>query len=104
MIPPCEGTAMAMQEGTATGSSDKGGRRRRLTYRGWKISLVDPGDDMEVMPALTIGTSDVMVRREETGGFSAPMLNMYAAYPTVEELAKSLIEISPVFLGQEPEG
>jgi hypothetical protein len=30
---------------------------------------------MEVMPVLTIGTTDVMVRREETGGFSAPMLN-----------------------------
>jgi hypothetical protein len=93
-----------MDEGKGTGRAREGGRRRRLTYRGWKISLVEPGDDMEVMPMLTIGTTDVMVRREETGGFSAPMLNMYAAYPTVEELAKSLIETSPVFLAQGPEG
>ena len=95
---------MAMQEGSATEGSGGGGRRRRLAYRGWRISLVDPGDDMEVMPALTIGTTDVMVRREETGGFSAPMLNMYAAFATVEELAKSLIETSPVFLARGPQG
>lgn len=94
---------MAM-EGQGAGRGGKGGRRRRLTYRGWKISLVDPGGDMEVMPMLTIGPTEVMVRREETGGFSAPMLNMYAAYPTVEELAKSLIETSPVFLAAGPEG
>ncbi len=95
---------MAMGAGPAAGGSGRGGRRRRLTYRGWKVSLVEPGDDMEVMPVLAIGTTDVMVRREETGGFSAPMLNMYAAYPTVEELAKSLIETSPVFLTQGPQG
>jgi hypothetical protein len=93
-----------MEEGRAPGRSGEGHRRRRLTYRGWKISLVDPGDDMEMMPALTIGATDVMVRREETGGFSAPMLNMYAAFPTVEELAKSLIETSPVFLAHGPQG
>jgi hypothetical protein len=95
---------MEMGKGKATGRSGKSARRRRLTYRGWKISLVDPGEDLEAMPVLTIGTTDVMVRREETGQFSAPMLNMFATYPTVEELAKSLIDSSPVFLAQGPEG
>jgi hypothetical protein len=93
-----------MEENKGTGRAKGRGRRRRLTYRGWKISLVEPGDDLEMMPTLSIGTTDVMVRREETGGFSAPMLNMYAAYPTVEMLAKSLIETSPVFLAHGPEG
>jgi hypothetical protein len=33
--------------------------------------------------------------REETGGYSAPMLNMFATYTALEGLARSLIDTSP---------
>ena len=73
-------------------------RPKRLTHRGHKIRLLDPGEPS--MPMLSIDGHDIMVRREETGGYSAPMLNMFASYPSLEELARSLIDISPVFLAQ----
>ncbi len=72
--------------------------RRRITYRGHKIALVDP-DETE-MPMVSVDGKEIMVRREETGGYSAPMLNMFATYPTLEDLARSLIDGSPVFLAQ----
>jgi hypothetical protein len=52
------------------------------------------------MPRLTIDRTNILVVREETGSYSAPMLNMFATYPTLEELARSLIDISPVFLAR----
>jgi hypothetical protein len=73
-------------------------RPNKLTYRGHKVSWLDPGEP--AMPMLSIGATKIMVRREETGGYSAPMLNMFGTYPTLEALARSLIDTSPVFLAQ----
>jgi hypothetical protein len=49
---------------------------------------------------VSVNGTDVMIRREETGGYSAPMLNMFSTYTTLEELTRSLIDTSPVFLAQ----
>jgi hypothetical protein len=49
---------------------------------------------------MTIDGLDVMIRREETGGFSAPMLNMHAIFSSLDELARSLIDTSPVFIAR----
>jgi len=90
---------MDMTEPGPSGPREKAtGRPKRLTHRGHKVRLHDPGEPS--MPLLSIDGMDIMVRREETGGYSAPMLNMFATYPTLEELARSLIDISPVFLAQ----
>jgi len=70
----------------------------RITYAALKVSYLDPGEPS--MPTLKIDGTDVMVVREDTGGFSAPMLNMFATYPTLEDLARSLIDSSPVFLAR----
>ena len=67
-----------------------------FSYRGRQIMLLDPGEPD--VPMLSVDGLDIMVRREETGGYSAPMLNMFATYSTLEELARQLIDISPVFL------
>ena len=82
-----------------------GGRRKRqamkkLNHLGLDIELVEPADDPAVDPMLSIDGTEVMVRREEIGGYSAPMLNMHGVYPSVEALAKNLVEISPVFVAR----
>lgn len=87
---------MDMQEHHPQASGKRG--RKELSYRGHNIIVDDPGQ--QAMPMLSIDNKDVMVRREETGGYSAPMLNMFATYPTLEALARSLIDISPVFLAE----
>lgn len=80
--------------------SSSGSRRpaERLTYRGHKIVLLDRPEPE--MSTLSIDGNEVMVMREETGGYSAPMLNMFGIYPTLVELARSLVETSPVFLAK----
>jgi hypothetical protein len=87
---------MAMKRGTPSAGSGK--RPKKLSYRAHKVTLLDPGEP--AMPMLSVDGADIMVRREETGGYSAPMLNMFASYATLEDLARSLIDISPVFLAQ----
>jgi hypothetical protein len=90
---------MAMNRKKSTAGSRK--RPERLTYRGHKIELLErPEPDM---PTLSIDGAEVMVWREETGGYSAPMLNMFAIYPSLADLARSLIELSPVFLAEPKE-
>jgi hypothetical protein len=71
---------------------------RSMSYRGHDVIYHDPGEP--AMPRVSIDGADLMIRREETGGYSAPMLNMFATYSTMEELARSLIDISPVFLAR----
>jgi hypothetical protein len=75
-----------------------GGVPVSFTYRDLEIVAHDPGPQAD--PMLTIGGQDVMVRREETGGYSAPMHNMFASYPTVQALARELVDISPVFIAR----
>jgi hypothetical protein len=79
-------------------SKKPGKEPKPFSYRGRQITLLDPGEPD--MPMLSVDGLDIMVRREETGGYSAPMLNMFATYATLEELARQLIDISPVFLAQ----
>jgi hypothetical protein len=74
------------------------GSRRRFTHGGLDVEYDDPADTDT--PTMTIGGVDVMIRREETGGFSAPMLNMHATFSSLDELARSLIDTSPVFLAR----
>lgn len=76
------------------------GDHKRFTYQGRTIVLHDPGG--AEAPMMSIDGTDVMVLREETGGFSAPMLNMHAIFPTLEDLARGLIVSSPVFLATKP--
>jgi hypothetical protein len=73
-----------------------GGTHTDFTYRDLEIAVHDPGPGAD--PMLTIGGRDVMVRREETGGYSAPMFNMFGSHPTMPELARELVDISPVFI------
>jgi hypothetical protein len=75
-----------------------GNQPKSFSYRDRQIKLLDPGDPDT--PMLSVDGVDIMVRREETGGYSAPMLNMFATYATLEELARQLIDISPVFLAR----
>lgn len=82
-------------------AEESGGGRKRFTYQGRKVVIHDPGGGE--MPMLSIDGTDVMVLREEIGGFSAPMLNMHAIYPTLDELARGLIVSSPVFLAKPPQ-
>lgn len=80
-------------------------RPTRFSHRGLEVDYDDPG--VHDSPTMTIGGVDVMIRREETGGFSAPMLNMHATFGSLEELARNLIDTSPVFLArryQRPAG
>ena len=79
-------------------SKKPGSEPKSFSYRGRQITLLDP--DEPDMPMLSVDGLDIMVRREDTGGYSAPMLNMHATYATLEELARQLIDISPVFLAQ----
>jgi hypothetical protein len=79
-------------------SKKPGKEPKSFSYRGRRITSLDPGEPD--MPMLSVDGLDIMVRREETGGYSAPMLNMFATYVTLEELARQLIDISPVFLAQ----
>jgi hypothetical protein len=65
------------------------------TQDGFDIEYADPGGTG--MPTMKIGGVDVMVRREETGGYSAPMLNMHATFGTLDELARDVVANSPVF-------
>jgi hypothetical protein len=71
---------------------------RRFRYGGHEITIHDT--DPESAPMVRVDGTDIMIRREEGGGFSAPMLNMHAVYDSLEELARSLIDLSPVFLAQ----
>ncbi len=87
---------MDSQRGKSSAESNI--RPKKLTYRGHKVSVLDPGEP--AMPMVSIDTTKIMVRREETGGYSAPMLNMFGTYSSLEELARSLIDTSPVFLAQ----
>ena len=64
---------MDMPEGHTAHESSSG--RKRFTYQGRKVLLNDPGGD--ATPMMTIDGTDVMIRREEGGGYSAPMLNMH---------------------------
>lgn len=80
-------------------------RPTRFSHGGFEVDYDDPGG--REAPTMSIGGVDVMIRREETGGFSAPMLNMHATFSSLEELARSLIDTSPVFLArryQRPTG
>ncbi|MGH3717825.1 MAG: hypothetical protein ACRDRI_03105 [Pseudonocardiaceae bacterium] len=69
-----------------------------MSYRGHNVTCHDPGEPD--MPMVSVDGADIMIRREETGGYSAPMLNMFATYATLGDLARSLIDTSPVFLAQ----
>jgi hypothetical protein len=73
-------------------------KAKTFTHRGLSVKYTEATDAMG--PMLSIEGVDVMVIREENGQFSAPMLNMFATYPTIEAMAKELIEISPVFLAK----
>jgi hypothetical protein len=89
------------------GMGDPGSESRpnRFSYGGFEVDYDDSGG--HDAPMMTIGGVDVMIRREETGGFSAPMLNMHATFGSLEELARNLIDTSPVFLArryQRPAG
>jgi hypothetical protein len=84
------------QAGSRKGPKNK--RPKKLSYGGHDVTVLDLGEPE--MPMLSIDGKDIMVRREETGGYSAPMLNMFGSSPTLEDLARSLIETSPVFLAQ----
>ncbi len=75
-----------------------GNQPKSMSYRGHTVTFHDPGEP--AMPMVSVDGTDIMVRREETGGYSAPMLNMFATYTTLEELTRSLIDTSPVFLAQ----
>jgi hypothetical protein len=75
-----------------------GNQPKTISYRGRTATLHDPGEPE--MPMVSVDGTDVMVRREETGGYSAPMLNMFSTYTTLDELTRSLIDTSPVFLAQ----
>lgn len=76
-----------------------GGTHTGFTYRDLDVVVHDPGPGTEP-PMLMIGGQEVMVRREETGGYSAPMHNMFASYTTLAELARDLVDLSPVFIAQ----
>lgn len=71
---------------------------RKFTYMSHEITVHEPGEPS--MPTLSVDGDDIAVHREETGGYSAPMLNMFGTYPTLEDLARSLIDSSPVFLAK----
>jgi hypothetical protein len=73
-----------------------------VVYKGRTIKLIDPGEDVEAVPMLSIDDTDIMVQREETGGFSAPMWSMYGVFGSLEELAVHLINSSPAFMSQPP--
>jgi hypothetical protein len=76
-----------------------GGTHTNFTYREMDVVVHEPVHGAEP-PMLMIGGQDVMVRREETGGYSAPMHNMFASYTTMAELARDLVDLSPVFIAQ----
>ena len=56
-------------------SKKRGKEPKSFSYQGRQITLLDPGEPD--MPMLSIDGLDIMVRREETGGYAAPMLNMF---------------------------
>jgi hypothetical protein len=72
---------------------------QNFSYKGHKVELLEAAHPH--MPMLVIDGVKIMIQREETGGYSAPMLNMHATYPTLEAMAKQLIEISPVLLAKQ---
>jgi hypothetical protein len=80
--------------------SSSGSRKqpKKFSYRGFEITVFDAGQP--AMPQVSVDGTDIMVVREETGGFSAPMLNMFATYPSLEDLVRGLIDTSPVFLAR----
>lgn len=83
-------------------ASEPRGTPQHLSYKGHKIEFMEGAQRQ--MPMLAVDGVEIMVQREETGGYSAPMLNMFATYPTLEAMAKQLVDISPVFLAKQEKG
>jgi hypothetical protein len=67
-----------MDTSRGSGEQQQKGRPRRFSHRGCEVDYDDPGGTEA--PAMTIDRLDVMIRREEAGGFSAPMLNIHATF------------------------
>jgi hypothetical protein len=68
---------------------------QEFRYHGHSVLAVDQAE--QAAPMLQIDAMKVDVRREEGGGYSTSLL-MFATYPALGALARSVIDHSPVFL------
>src|SRR6266853_6764288 len=74
---------------------------RKFEHGGHSVAIADRKTDSS--PKVVIDQMDIPVRREEGGGYSTEMM-MFLIYPSLEELARNVIDHSPTFLalGRRP--
>jgi hypothetical protein len=74
---------------------------RKIEHGGHVVAITDRKTDPS--PKVVIDQMEIPVRREEGGGYSTEMM-MFQTFPTLEELARTVIDHSPVFLalGRKP--
>lgn len=89
------------QDGPHGGSDSSSTIMRRSEYRGHEVEIAEPRD--ESPPTVRIDGTDLMVRREPGGRFSAPMFNMFEEFDSLDDLARSIADLSPIFMARREE-